>query len=66
MPPASEAFMLGVGLVAGLAAPLVCALREVPEAGFAFEAVLVVEAIAELSVGAKRAVTPSHKRFGMV
>lgn len=48
--PPSEAFMLGVILVAGLPEPLGCALKEVPEAGFAFEAILVAEAIAELSV----------------
>lgn len=42
--------MLDVGFVAGLPTPLGCALSEVPEAGFAFEAILVVEAIAELSV----------------
>ena len=48
--PPSEAFMLGVGFVAALPAELGCALREVPEARFAFEAILVAEAIAELSV----------------
>ena len=52
--------MLGVILVAGLPEPLGCALREVPEAGLAFEAILAVEAIAELSVKI-RAVTPWHK-----
>lgn len=53
--------MLAVGFVAGLAAPLGCALREVPAAGFAFEAILVVEAIAQLSVN-MRTVAPSHKK----
>jgi hypothetical protein len=57
--PPSTPFMLDVVLVAGLPAPLGCALREVvPEAVFAFEATLVVEAIAELSV--KDA--PLHRR----
>lgn len=42
--------MLGLGFVAVLPVPLDCALREVLEAGFAFEAILVAEAIAELSV----------------
>lgn len=58
--PPSEAFIVDVGFIVGLPAPLGCALREVPEAGFAFEAILVVEAIAELSVN-MRAVAPSHK-----
>lgn len=48
--PPSEAFMLDVGFVAGPPARLCCALSGVDEAGFAFEAILVVEAIAELSV----------------
>lgn len=52
--------MFDVGFVAGLPAPLVCELREIPEVGFAFEAVLVVEAIAGLSVS-MRAVAPSHE-----
>jgi hypothetical protein len=59
--PPSVAFMLGVIFVAGLPAPLGCALKEVPEAGFAFEAILLVEAIAELSVKI-RAVARWHKK----
>lgn len=59
--PPSKAFMLDVGFVAGLPAPFGCALREVPEAGFAFEAILVVEAIAELSVKMARCGTVAQK-----
>ena len=55
--------MLEEVLITGLPAPLGCALREVPEAGFAFEAILVVEAIAELSVRV-RAVARSNKKGG--
>jgi hypothetical protein len=57
--------MLDVGFVAGLPAPLGCALREVPEAGFAFEAILVVEAIAELSVKNARCGTVAQKSDGV-
>ena len=37
--PPSEAFMLEEDLFVGLAAPLGCAVREMPEPGFALEAV---------------------------
>jgi hypothetical protein len=57
--------MLVVGFVAGLPAPLGCALRDVPEAGFAFEAILVVEAIAGLSVK-MRDVAPVAQRNWVV
>lgn len=54
--------MLWVDFIAGLPAPLDCGLRGVAEAGFAFEAILVVEAIAKLPVKIFT-VPPSHKKF---
>lgn len=55
--------MLGLDFVAGLLAPLACALREVPEAGFAFEAILVVEAIAGLSVEVRTVVGTVTQKY---
>lgn len=45
----SEPFVLEAGFATVLLEPLSCALSEAPEVGFAFEAKLVVEAIAGLS-----------------